>query len=188
MKNLLFLIILLLFYSCNKPKTVLICGDHICINKAEAEQYFEKNLSLEVQIIDEKKSDEINLIELNLNKGSEGKKKITLSKKKETKQRLKVLTKSDIKKKKVALKKNKKIKNEEKSVKKKSHKSEIVKRKKIQKSKNEPSQQVKIVNKVSKKITDICTILDDCSIDEISKYLVKQGRDKKFPDITMREN
>ena len=109
-------------------------------------------------------------------------------KKKETKQKLKVLTKSDIKKKKIALKKNKKIKNEQKSIEKRSNKSEIVKRKKIQKSKNETSKQVKVINKVNKKITDICTILDDCSIDEISKYLVKQGRDRKFPDITIREN
>ena len=188
MKNFLFLIVLLLFYGCNKPKTVLICGDHICVNKAEAEQYFEKNLSLEVQVIDKNKSDEINLVELNLNKNSKGKKEITLSKKNKTKQKLKVLTKNDIKEKKVALKKNKKIKNKQKIIKKKYDKSEIVKRKKIQKSKNETSKQVKVVNKVSKKITDICTILDDCSIDEISKYLVKQGRDRKFPDITIREN
>ena len=44
------------------------------------------------------------------------------------------------------------------------------------------------VNKSGKKITDICTILEKCSIDEISKYLVKQGIEKKFPDITVREN
>ena len=35
--------------------------------------------------------------------------------------------------------------------------------------------------------TDICTILDKCSIDEISKYLVKKGKKMKFPDITERE-
>ena len=35
-----FLLILVLFLSnCSKPKTVLICGDHVCINSAEAEQY-----------------------------------------------------------------------------------------------------------------------------------------------------
>ena len=33
-----------LLSNCSKPKTVLICGDHVCINKAEAEQYFEENL------------------------------------------------------------------------------------------------------------------------------------------------
>ena len=46
----------------------------------------------------------------------------------------------------------------------------------------------KVVNNTSKKITDICTILEKCSIDEISKYLVKQGKKRKFPDITTREN
>ena len=37
---------MLFLNNCSKPKTVLICGDHICVNKAEAEQFFEKNLSL----------------------------------------------------------------------------------------------------------------------------------------------
>ena len=35
----------------NKPKTVFICGDHVCVNKKEANEYFENNLSLEVQIL-----------------------------------------------------------------------------------------------------------------------------------------
>ena len=43
-------------------------------------------------------------------------------------------------------------------------------------------------NKPEEKITDICTILEKCSIDEISKYLVKQCKKKKFPYITIREN
>ena len=54
MKNFLFIFCCLLFISCSKPKTVLICGDHVCINKAEANQYFEENLSIEVKIIDKK--------------------------------------------------------------------------------------------------------------------------------------
>ena len=36
-----------IFFFCNwlfKPKTVFICGDHICVNKTEAKQYFEENL------------------------------------------------------------------------------------------------------------------------------------------------
>ena len=52
-------LILVLFFlitnGCNKPKSVLICGDHECINKAEARQFFEDNLTLEVRIIDKKK-------------------------------------------------------------------------------------------------------------------------------------
>ena len=35
-----------LVQNCSKPKTVLICGDHVCVNKTEAEQYFEENLSI----------------------------------------------------------------------------------------------------------------------------------------------
>ena len=55
--------LLIFSISCSKPKTVLICGDHICVNKAEAEQYFEENLSIQVKILNEKPKDEINLVE-----------------------------------------------------------------------------------------------------------------------------
>jgi hypothetical protein len=43
------------------------------------------------------------------------------------------------------------------------------------------------VNKRRKDVVDVCTILEKCSIDEISKYLLKQGKKKNFPDITMRK-
>ena len=51
-----YLIFLLFFFilSCAKQKSILICGDHECINKAEAKQYFEENLTIEVQIISNK--------------------------------------------------------------------------------------------------------------------------------------
>ena len=53
--KLVFLISLIFFLTnCSKPKTVLICGDHVCVNKAEAEQYFEENLSIEVKIVNKK--------------------------------------------------------------------------------------------------------------------------------------
>ena len=66
-KNIFFLLIFLFIYSCtSKPKTVLICGDHVCINKKEAEQYFEKNLSIEVKIINNKNQQETDLVNLNL--------------------------------------------------------------------------------------------------------------------------
>ena len=53
MKYLLLFLILFTF-SCTKQKSVLICGDHKCVNKAEAKQYFEDNLTLEVKVIDNK--------------------------------------------------------------------------------------------------------------------------------------
>ena len=58
-------ILIILVSNCSKTKTVLICGDHICINKAEAEKYFEENLSIEVKVIDREKNKEKNLVELN---------------------------------------------------------------------------------------------------------------------------
>ena len=36
-------------------------------------------------------------------------------------------------------------------------------------------------------VVDVCTILEKCSIDEISKFLLEQGKKKKFPDITARQ-
>ena len=58
-----------------------------------------------------------------------------------------------------------------------------LKNKEIKKSLNPK----KVVNHSNSKIVDVCTILVNCSIEEISKYLIKQGKIKKYPDITMRE-
>ena len=71
--------IILFLTSCSKPKTVLICGDHICVNKDEAEQYFEENLSIEVKIIDKKLNKNDDLVELNLRENSSGDNKISIS-------------------------------------------------------------------------------------------------------------
>ena len=89
MKNIFFLVIIFFLSNCGKPKTVLICGDHVCINKTEAEQYFEKNLSIEVQVIDSNKKDEIDLVELNLNENNKTKKQITMLSKKTTNNKIK---------------------------------------------------------------------------------------------------
>ena len=66
MKTFLFFIIIILLSNCSKPKTVLICGDHVCVNKTEANKYFEENLTLEVKVITNKKKKTIDLIKLNL--------------------------------------------------------------------------------------------------------------------------
>ena len=42
------------------------------------------------------------------------------------------------------------------------------------------------INQTGKDIIDVCSILEKCSIDEISKYLLIQGKKKSFPDITTR--
>ena len=174
MKSLLIIVVLFSLSNCNKPKTVMICGDHVCVNKAEAKQYFEENLSIEVKIIDNKKSQEVDLIELNLNNNQEIR-KITVSSKNSTKKDLKKLSNKEVS----AIKRDIKIKKDNKKI----SKEIINKEKNIKKDKIVN----KNVNKNSKEPFDVCTILEKCSIDEISKYLLKQGKKKGFPDITTRQ-
>ena len=184
MKKIFFFIIFLSIYGCNKPKTVLICGDHVCINKAEAEQYFEQNLSLEVKLVNKNKNKKDDLIELNMKSNSVEEKKISISKKKNTTKKLKILSKDEILKKKKELKARKKISN------KKLVNNENIKLKKNtinQKSKKKISNNEKSIISQEQNYFNICSILEKCNIDEISKYLVEQGKNKRFPKITYRE-
>ena len=96
MKFVSLLIILFLTASCNKPKTVLICGDHICVNKKEAKQYFEENLTIQVKILDKKVKNNINLVELNLKTNQQGKKEVRLLPKRLPNKNLKKLSKDEI--------------------------------------------------------------------------------------------
>ena len=182
MKFFLSILFFLTIYSCSKPKTVLICGDHICINKEEAELYFEENLSIEVKIVNKKQNDEIDLVELNLNNDNK-KKEIRINKKTETINQVKVLSNDEILKikKDIKIKKRKKIKQV-----KKINNESFSKRKKIKKKSTVNTNKIN-VNKKNKEVVDVCTIIKKCSIDEISKYILKQGNKKSFPDITTRE-
>ena len=196
MKRLIFLLVIFTIYGCSKPKTVLICGDHVCINKAEANQYFEDNLTLEVRIIDSKNIKETNLVQINLKTNADGKKEVNVLDKKQSNKELKKLSVFEIKKKKEDLRKRKKVK------KKIDKKIRASKQTKLTKDKKDEKTHVQIVNKKKenedrvvkrtikqvKKIDNICIILEKCNIDEITKYLVKQGKKKNYPDIANRED
>ena len=67
-KIILFLFIIQCAGPLNKVEKVYICGDHKCANKAEAEEYFNNNISIEIYTIDTKKGDNeyFDLVELNL--------------------------------------------------------------------------------------------------------------------------
>ena len=71
MIRLLFLFLLFIPLSCSNPKTVLICGDHVCVNKNEAKLYFEDNLTLEVKIINKKQKKSVDLVQLNLKENTD---------------------------------------------------------------------------------------------------------------------
>ena len=188
MKKIFFLFLLIMLSSCSKPKTVLICGDHICINDAEAKRYFEENLSLEVKIINNKEKENIDLVELNLNTNKENlDKKISIQKKNKLDNNLKTLS-------------NKEIQEIKKDLKEKEKKQKIAKLRKTnldkkQKTKKESSSKTRSpssnegLSKIDKRnieVVDICTLIKRCTIDEISKYLLKQSKKKGFPDISKR--
>ena len=69
----------------------MICGDHVCVNKAEAEQYFEENLTIEVKILDKKMKKNLDLVELNLRDNHKGPKSISITSKADNNKRLKTL-------------------------------------------------------------------------------------------------
>ena len=67
---------------------------------------------------------------------------------------------------------------------------DVIKNLKINGKKNNSKNKELIIENVNKNkidVADICTILEKCSIDEISKYLLKKGKNKDFPDITKRQ-
>ena len=184
MKNFLLIILFFFIISCSKTKTVLICGDHVCINKNEAEQYFEENLSIEVKILDKYEKNKIDLVELNLKLDEKEKRSVSITEKKDTNNTIKILSNDEIKRKKSELKEKARINK----LKDKSKKKEQLQVSKIKNKKIGNSIEVqKIKNKSQNQIVDVCVILEKCNIDEISKFLIEQGKKKGFPDITLRE-
>jgi hypothetical protein len=193
MKHILIFFILLLLSNCSKPKTVLICGDHVCVNKAEAEQYFEENLSIEVKIINQKNNEQIDLVELNLKNNKDKVKQIAISPKKDTSNNLKTLSNDEIKKIKKNIKDKKQKKEIDNKISRKTVKreennviSKLIEKKDKNQEKNNSFVNKTIINKKIN-IVDVCTILEKCNIDEISKYLIKEVKKRDFPDITRRQ-
>ena len=186
MKTFLFFIIIIFLSNCSKPKTVLICGDHVCVNKTEANQYFEENLTLEVKVITNKKKNTIDLIELNLNQDYKDNKKITVSSKNYKNLNLKKLSSKEI----VEIKRNIKKNKEKQKIKQKIINKKKINKKVLNKNMSKPNNSEileKNVNKKTKGAFDVCKILEKCNIDEISKYLLNHGKNKDFPDITLRQ-
>ena len=177
MKVFIILFFFLILSGCNKTKTVMICGDHVCINKLEAKQYFEENLSIEVKILNQDKNKEEDLVQLNLDNSFENKRKISIKKKENTEKSIKTLSKNEIKDIKNKIAKKNKINRTKKN--KLSVKSEI-------KIDNTNKKSLK-VNKNIYEVVDVCTIIEKCSIEEISKYLIDQGNERDYPDITIKE-
>ena len=73
----LYLFIFTLLVGCASSNKVYICGDHPCKNKKEVDEFFKNNISLEVYVVESKRSKKIkqDLVELNLYKVKSANKK-----------------------------------------------------------------------------------------------------------------
>ena len=168
-KIILFLFIIQCVGPLNKVEKVYICGDHKCANKAEAEEYFNNNISIEIYTIDTKKEDDeyFDLVELNLLKDKLATKNKIIVKD----ERKKIDEKIKERKKLAKLK----IKEIDKPVEK--NKRDQVKLNNIKKTK--PKKQKSKITFIR-----ICKNLEECDIDKISKIVMEIGKEKDFPDIT----
>ena len=130
----------------------------------------------------------IDLVELNLQDNPKGLKSISVTSKTKVNKRLKTLSNSEITKIKEKIKNKTKEKKyiSKKDLDNKKNIKDIKIKERKKKSKNKELY-IKNVNKNKIDVADICTILEKCSIDEISKYLLKKGKNKDFPDITTRQ-
>ena len=206
--------IFLIVVSCTTVKKTYVCGDHICLDKKEFNEYFAENLTIEVKILKKKKKS-INLVQLNsLNataplKITDASRLNAIKKKKKYKAALKTqrsILKQKRKNKKIEEKNNIKNKKYLAKLKQKNDKENIAQKTIIDKKLN--SSKVKTKNilksgsgidktKVSDKILtfksvktkpqeNLCKEINDCDIDKIAELLLKKGSKKKYPDITSK--
>ena len=83
-----YLFLFLIILSCSTVKKEYVCGDHPCLDKKEFNEYFSKNLIIEIKSQPNKKNKKINLIDLNMGSLTE-KKSINVNNKKEEQIKLK---------------------------------------------------------------------------------------------------
>tara|TARA_A100001011_G_C14197475_1_gene794156 strand:- start:691 stop:1281 length:591 start_codon:yes stop_codon:yes gene_type:complete len=194
MKN-IYLIFLLLLVSCTSGKLTYICGDRPCVDKKEINEYFSKNMVIEIEIDDNYKDKTVDLVKLNTNanieidndKSSINENKIfeKINKIKEEKKIAKLKVKEDRRLAKIQKKKDKKRLKEMKNKKDISDKNIL---KKIE-PKVEKNYEIKIVKKKSinrdkRNYKILCLNSKDCDIDKISEILIKKGSEKGFPSLS----
>ena len=202
----LFLIIL----SCSTVKKEYVCGDHPCLDKKEFNEYFSKNLIIEIKSQPNKKNKKINLVDLNMGSLIE-KKSINVNNKKEEQIKLKEDEKNSlVEKVKLSEKRNKKEEDKARKIIEEVKTANILKSKEPDKStiseiSNNRDKKKKIASKTTskikkslikntketspvdviktEKIESICDQIKDCDIDKITDSLIKKGRKKPFPNI-----
>jgi len=184
------------------PKKVYMCGDRACIDKKEANNYFKKNLSLEIKIENKKYKKDLDLVKLNkndennkINDGELPEDIIVgpIIKSIQDKFFNKVDTKKSVIKDDKINKKllEKKIKNERKEAKiieKRNKKISKVKKKltKINQNIITDDNVKRIKKSISSQNNSICKNIINCDIDKISEMLIKNGNNKEYPNIATK--
>ena len=177
---------LLFLLGCASGKSVLICGDHECINKKEADLYFQENMSIEVKIIEskEKKEKIYDLVKLNIGL-NENNPVIKVSEKEILNKEIRKLSKKEIiEKKKEINEKTKVAKLTEKNI---TKSKKVILNKKTDNTSTTLKKNIRLSEKdlePTSRLDDICSNLEKCDINEITKYLTNLSKKKKFPDIT----
>ena len=139
-------VLFLVLLSCNTVKKEYVCGNHPCANKKEFNEYFAKNLTIEIKSQKNKKNKNIDLIKLNTD-SSDFKKNDRKKLKKEEKIRVKI-EQQELEAEKIRMLEEQKIReNEERK------QLELAKIKKLKEKniKNEISNKKELVNKIVKK-------------------------------------
>ena len=198
MKTIFFLFFFLLL-SCSTVKKEYVCGDRPCIDKKEFDEFFAKNLIIEIIFEDEKKKKSVDLVTINT-EGTDLKKdnkkisrqQVKLNKKLE-KDKLKaeknrLLEERKIKKakEKLRIKNEKRIAKSSKSNSDKDTTKSILDKTVIDKNNNKNTTFDKKIKKKSFEIQNtknICDDINDCDIDKIAEILVEKGKNKPFPNI-----
>ena len=186
MKFVLFLSFFLIF-ACGNKQTYL-CDGRKCINKKEVDEYFAKNLILEVEVNKKKKEKGIDLISLNTN----NEKSLNSEKKVSNKDELKLLKKSEIKEKIKEQKRLAKLKKKREKDKRKKDQLNLKEEKKLAKLKKKKNtnktKSKKIVNisKDDEEFKTICLILEKCDIEAVLEHLTKVGKTKSYPEINIK--
>ena len=145
---------------------MLICGDHICINNEEAEQFFEENLSIEIKIENKKQSRKFDLIELNMRENQNNIKSVSINEKRKLKNKIKILNNKEIKKIKSKIKQNKD--------KKKLAKKVDMNKEELKSSDNSKNFDIKKKDDQTLNVQDVCKIIEKCNIEQISNFLIKE--------------
>ena len=171
--RILLILIFLFITGCsgplNKVEKIYICGDHPCVNKKEAEEYFDNNISVEIYTItsDKLKRENFDLAELNMLEDKlKSKDEIQISQKKE-----------DFKK---QIKERKKLAK----LKIKTVEDEVKIKKAIISKENKKQDSLKKKNTNKYTFVRICKNLAECDIDKIEKIIMDIGKQKDFPDIS----